>query len=221
MAWQPRPNSHAARIIEYLASHPAGASDSELEHALGGNVSHQTVNITCRSLEKRGVLQRGTDGSVIKNRLITQGVILSGEPVENPHWDGDPSKPWDWEGNVQLAVMALLTDEGWSIQGVANTATQEHGKDIRAQRNGFVLWVTVKGYPKGTEKTNPSTQARHWFSQAMFDVILWREESVSARIAVALPDKVTYRNLAAKTTWFQKTAGLSFIWVSEGKAKWA
>jgi hypothetical protein len=50
MVWQRTPNTHAARIVEYLQAHPEGASDGELVKALGVT-NPATVNMVCRNLE--------------------------------------------------------------------------------------------------------------------------------------------------------------------------
>jgi hypothetical protein len=125
------------------------------------------------------------------------------------------SRPWSWEGNVQAAVVDFLVREGWSVLRQANTASKERGKDVKLERDGIALWVTVKGFPEPTQRTRPYTQAQHWFKDALFDVIRWREEDPAARIAVALPMMPTYRNLAARTTWFQAAAQFSHLWVTE------
>ncbi len=124
-------------------------------------------------------------------------------------------RPWSWEGNVQVAVVDFLVHEGWSVSRQANTATRERGKDIELEREGTKLWVTVKGFPAGTGRASRTTQARHWFKAALFDVILWREGDLATEIAVALPAMPTYRNLAARTTWFQSAARFSYLWVTE------
>jgi len=77
------------------------------------------------------------------------------------------------------------------------------------------LWVTVKGYPKGTDKTKPSVQARHWFKQAIFDIIVYREEDNHVSLAVAMPDYPRYRKLAQKIPWFKKAAHFAYFWVKE------
>jgi hypothetical protein len=126
----------------------------------------------------------------------------------------DISRPWSWEGNVQDVAVKALVEHGWTIRRVANTASREPGKDIEAERSGAVLWVTVKGYPTGTPKTRPQTQARHWFAHALFDVILWRNQDADVQIAVALPRMPTYENLAARTAWFERAAGVCYLWVT-------
>jgi hypothetical protein len=131
---------------------------------------------------------------------------------------GEPRdlRPWSWEGNVQDAAVASLVAHGWNVRRVADTASRAPGKDIEAVRDGVVLWATVKGYPAGTPRTRPNVQARHWFSHALFDVILWREEDAESRIVVVLPRMPTYERLAARTTWFARAAGYSYLWVTEG-----
>ncbi|CAA9562849.1 MAG: hypothetical protein AVDCRST_MAG70-1799 [uncultured Thermomicrobiales bacterium] len=128
---------------------------------------------------------------------------------------GTTPPPWFWEGNIQATVIERLVAVGWTVIRQANTATREPGKDIELQREDVTLWVTVKGFPNGTPRTHPNTQARHWFTAAIFDVILWREADQDTRIAVALPAMPTYRRQATRTTWFQRTADFSYLWVDE------
>jgi hypothetical protein len=104
-----------------------------------------------------------------------------------------------------------------TIARVANTSTREPGIDIEAlTRDGVPLWMTVKGVPEDKGGTRPPTQARQWFSQAMFDVILYRQRSRTAILAVGLPDDFkTYQALAKSVRWFMTVAGATFYWVSE------
>ena len=124
-------------------------------------------------------------------------------------------RPWFWEGNVQNAVIAHLQDNGYRIVRSANTATRETGKDIEAQGSTGPLWVTVKGFPAGTPRTQPSTQASHWFKQALFDIIVWRGENSEAELVLALPDFQRYRRLAEKVHWLQAVARFAYFWVDE------
>lgn len=103
------------------------------------------------------------------------------------------ARPWSWEGNVQSKIVGKLKSEGWRIVQAVNTASRDAGKDIVAERDGKTLWVTVKGFPAGTPKTSPTTQARHWFARATFDVVLWRGEDAETHIAVGLPKKGNLR----------------------------
>ena len=96
---------------------------------------------------------------------------------------------------------------------IANTASRESGKDIEAiTPNGKTLWVSVKGWPEKSQ----NTQARHWFSQGLFDIILYRDESKDVELALAFPDGFpTYNNLAKRVRWFQELAKFKIFWVSE------
>jgi hypothetical protein len=128
-----------------------------------------------------------------------------------------PAHSWYWEGNVQAQLIEHLKERGMTIARVANTSTREPGIDIEAlTRDGVPLWMTVKGVPEDKGGTRPPTQARQWFSQAMFDVILYRQRSRTAILAVGLPDDFkTYQALAKSVRWFMTVAGATFYWVSE------
>ncbi|MBA1340608.1 MAG: hypothetical protein C5S40_00520 [ANME-2 cluster archaeon] len=98
---------------------------------------------------------------------------------------------------------------------VADTASHQRGKDIEAENNGKTVWISVKGYPKGTAKTHPSTQAGHWFKQAVFDILEYRGEDSNAELGLAIPDFPRYRNLAEKISWLQPVAEFTYYWVQE------
>ena len=67
----------------------------------------------------------------------------------------------------------------------------------------FLLWVAVKGFPENKRQTQPATQARHWFSQAIFDLVCYHGENSIVSLALEIPDvRRTYRNLLKKTEWF-------------------
>ncbi len=59
--------THQDRIIDYLQTHPDGATDGELTEALDIKW-HQTVNQECRLLESLGVLSRDEDPDLWENR---------------------------------------------------------------------------------------------------------------------------------------------------------
>jgi hypothetical protein len=70
----------------------------------------------------------------------------------------------------------------------------------------------VKGWPE----KSPNTQARHWFSQAAFDLVMYRDQSPSVELAVGLPDGFkTYRNLLARITWLRANLPCDIYFVSE------
>ena len=104
---------------------------------------------------------------------------------------------------------------GFNIRSKADTASRQQGIDIEAEKDGKALWVSVKGYPKGTDRTNPSVQAGHWFKLAVFDVIEYRGRDKNVQLAIALPDYPRYRSLAQKITWFKEVAKFTYYWVKE------
>lgn len=184
---------------------------------LAGMTSRQQANARGRHLEELGVIRRGNGSCSVCGGYKTVSVPTD---VELPVMVEDTSQnPWHWEGNVQAALVEYLTAEGWSILGTANTATKEAGVDVKAlDPQGGEWWITVKGYPekKPMKPTNPATQARHWFSHAMFDVVMYRTERQDIRIGVAFPSPFgTYERLATRSSWLHDNAPFTYFWVKE------
>jgi len=208
------------RIIQYLKNHPEGVDDDGLTFALGLKFRQQ-ANSRCRQLEKEGFVKRKFLNGKIHNFWLdnySAAKITESKKALNPQRDSlEVSKfdLWFWEGNIQSVVVNYLVSQGYSIKSVADTASKQTGVDIVAQRDGKSLWVSVKGYPKGTEKTNPSTQSAHWFTHGIFDIIKYREKNKDLELALAIPDFPRYRNLAENITWFKSAANFSYFWVDE------
>lgn len=203
-------------ILRYLRGNSAGACDDCLSRETGV-IPRQEVNVAARALEAQGVVVRSPracplcNGNKIVTRLSTSQPIPAVVP---PSADAPPAaRAWTWEGNIQAAVVRHLSAKGYLILRVSDTGMREQGKDIVARApTGEQLWISVKGLPE----TSVQPQARHWFGGALFDVILYREESSNVRIGVGLPDGVsTYLNLARRVTWFKQASGLRWYWVSE------
>ncbi len=135
--------------------------------------------------------------------------------VHVPPVNGDP--PWYWEGNVQSRLIGWLAQNAHHLQRVANTATREQGIDVEALTpSGQRLLISVKGHPQATEKTKAPTQARHWFSSAVFDLVLYRDAYPDARLALALPAGFrTYDSLAQRIQWLRKMMPFAIYWVAE------
>lgn len=115
-------------------------------------------------------------------------------------------------GNVQDRVVEHVQNLGYRVLSVANTATKQQGKDVIATSpSGRTLWISAKGYPVGTLKTNRRTQAQHWFAHALFDLVLWHGEDASVVLALALPEHTTYRNLANRQDGFLLGWGRPFF----------
>lgn len=199
------------RIVEYLSQHPEGVDDDQIAIALSLR-RRQQANQRCHRLAEFGIVTRRSVDGKIRN-FLNPGASLPAQPFpDRPALE----RPWFWEGKVQQAVVRFLTGSGYQIQSVADTAAKQQGKDIVATTaHGQTLWVSAKGYPEGTVKTNPRTQARHWFAHALFDLILWHGENASAVLALALPEQKTYRNLVTRVGWFLDKLGARVFWVSE------
>ena len=208
---------------------------------LGGWSARQTTRAVALRLEAGGVVSRrsGVCSLCLKNKIITvaiedgvsvaagaepalqdPGFRLVARPVPSAVARPEPTTPasvdrsWYWEGNVQSVIAGYLAAQGYRLRQVANTSTRETGVDVIAEKAGRELWVTVKGYPQGTSKTNPSTQSRHWFSHAVFDVVLYRSRDAEVDIAVGLPDGfTTYLNLASRVGWLKERVPFAFLWV--------
>lgn len=205
------------RIIAYLKSHPEGIDDSALTEALDLK-RRQQANTRCRKLAEDGIIERRRVNGKIQNFWLNDGQKPTTPDLPSLLDSSTKifdSRVWFWEGNVQAMVVKYLAKQGYSIRSVANTATRAPGKDIEAERSEKSLWITVKGFPEGTKKTQPSTQAGHWFSGAIFDLIKYRGESSTAELAIALPDFPRYRKLAEKISWFQSATKFSYFWVQE------
>ena len=118
---------------------------------------------------------------------------------------------------MQGRVIDHLRQSGFDILSATDTAARERGKDIVAAGPDGELWITVKGYPEPTKKTPPSTQAGHWFKQAVFDVLEYRGKREDVALAIALPDFPRYRDLAKRIEWLREPLPFLYFWVdSEG-----
>jgi hypothetical protein len=139
----------------------------------------------------------------------------------------DP-RGWPWEGHVQALFTGYLREHGWVIRAVADTATKARGVDVLAQKDSRRLGAEVKGWPsdgyadphrQGEAKaTTPSTQAGHWFSQALCKAIMLLDSHPGYDSLVVLPDYPRYRDLADRTRTGRKTAGLHVVLVDEDGA---
>lgn len=159
---------------------------------------------------------KGRCSKCLKGKIVT---YLSGhssaarEPRDSEQSTAEVTeRPWYWEGSVQATVVSYLAYNGYRIQNVANTYTREAGKDIVAVApDGTELWVSVKGYPERSR----NVQARHWFSGAVFDLILYRGASAGASLALALPEGFsTYANLLPRVAWLKQLMPFHVYWVS-------
>lgn len=181
----------------------------------------QTVYITCTNLSKVSIIQRqhGKCHHCRKYKIVnmkstshsTISEIASAR--EQTQSTSSNERPWFWEGHVQEKVVSYLIHNGFEIKVTADTAARTQGKDIIATRSdGQEHWISVKGYPEKSQHT----QARHWFSAAIFDLVLYREENQNVKLAIALPAGfATYQNLLPRINWLKQTMQFDVYWVAK------
>ena len=176
----------------------------------------QQINQWCRKMVASNFISRDK-GSCLKcrgdkliNRVGMKAIALSPSKTRREQTTGHP---WYWEGNVQRRIVEHLEASGYAIVRAADTGSRESGKDIEARSvDGRTLWLSVKGYP---EKSS-NTQARHWFAETLFDLILYREQDSAVELGIGLPDDhKTYINLSKRVGWFKQLVPFRFYWVSE------
>lgn len=187
--------------------------------AASGIKPRQAINTLCRDLAASNIVMRrnGKCERCRKAKLVNR---LSDE--QQAQLEVAPSAPptsvqtsvvraWYWEGNVQEKVVSHLMRSGYLVRSLADTASREAGKDIIAVApDGNELWVSVKGYPERSR----NVQARHWFSGAVFDLVLYRGQSPSVTLALALPDGfTTYTNLLPRINWLKSSMQFQVFWV--------
>lgn len=217
--------SNQTQFTDALTAASGPLCDDCLTTVIGWHNRQQANSVGTKLGYKGAVLRRrGTCVRCARDKIVSElrggGVKPTieappGDPETAPVASTD-ERPWHWEGHVQAAIVGHLSATGWRITQVIDTASKAQGVDVIAQKDGQEMWVTVKGYPEGSSATNPSTQGRHWFSQAMFDVVRYRTQQPDIAIGVGLPDGfTTYLNLALTVEWLRETAPLVFYWVGE------
>jgi hypothetical protein len=220
------------RILEALKSNGKQVCDDCMV-GLASLTRRQDSFLNGAQLEKEGLIRRFKDQCALCSKVKTVNILSakgsSSPPVlaheipvkeeRTPQKTTSGEKPWHWEGNVQSALASWLARNGYRLIQVANTGTHAAGKDIIALNpDGKEIWVTVKGFPevKADTSTNPPIQARHWFSGAIFDTILYRNENPEVQIGVALPEGFqTYTTLAQRVQWYKQLVPFTFFWVSD------
>ncbi len=221
--------THKDRILNALSRIAVPLCDDCL--AKVADISpRQTVYQNCTALAKAGLIERGQGECALCGKVKkvswtgnlmdpsagfhdAAGVKRGGVSSSDHKMKSDGTFPWFWEGNVQAKLVTYLAGCGYSIRSVADTISRTRGKDIVALTpEGRELWVSVKGFPENS----PNTQARHWFAQAVFDVILYRSENRTVELALALPYGFpTYERLTSRISWLRAALPLKIFWVDE------
>lgn len=180
-------------------------------------VPRQTVYSICRSLSESSIIYRYQGICDHCHKTKTTSRLPDGNEsktvkIINPPKIDSAKSAWYWEGNIQSKVVNHLVFNGFTIRSVADTASRTSGKDIVASKDGNDLWVSVKGYPEKSQHT----QARHWFSEVIFDLILYHGENAAIQLGIALPDGfTTYENLAPRIRWLKDSLPFQIYWVNE------
>ena len=161
------------------------------------------------------------EASVVSNPIAANPLPSS---ALQPATGGDATRPWHWEGNVQVALGEHLKSSGWTITAFADTGRKESGIDLAATRAGRALVVEVKGFPSTTyehgerrglsKPTQPTNQARQWYAHALLSVMRLLEKHPAAIVALCFPDFATYRKLIHATRTSLKTLGVGIYLVS-------
>jgi hypothetical protein len=218
--------THKDRILKTLSETAMPVCDDCLAKATGIN-PRQTIYQNCTKLANKGIIRRGQGECTFCAKI--KKVSWNEKRVENyasPQAKADITQtetsspkekgsktisPWYWEGNIQSKLVAYLAGKGYFIRSVTDTASKLQGKDIVAvSPEGRELWVSVKGFPEN----NSYTQARHYFAQAVFDVVLYRSENPTVELALALPHGFpTYERLASRISWLSSALPLKIYWV--------
>ncbi len=163
--------------------------------------------------------------------VLTGGAVASVETARRaePEVRRSVSKEahdWPWEGRVQAVFGNYLQLHGWTVTGMADTATKARGVDLLAYKRDRRLGAEVKGWPSvgyadprradEVKRTQPSTQAGHWFSQALMKAIMLRDSHPDHESLVIVPDYPRYRDLARRTVTGRTSAQVHVVFVQEG-----
>jgi len=194
----------AERIVELLKQNP-GLSDRQIADRLFGvGKPQQSVNITCRNLEKRGVLhRRNILGSPIGN-------YLTGQELKTPRSRKSINKVIDEEplseDDIKEFLEKWLVAQGWKVKVAWGHV---HGIDIDAIKE-HERWVIEA---KGQGSLNPM---RVNYFLGILGETLQRMEDPNAKYSIALPDIEQFRNLWRRLPFLAKSrTGITAIFVDK------
>lgn len=172
--------------------------------------------------EVAGDVESRTAPPIIRTAYTPRATRSGLRSLEEPE---EMSAEWHTEANIQASLVTALAADGWRILSVANTATKEHGVDVIAARHSQTVGIEVKGFPSRgyadparagqVKRTSPSTQAGHWYAQAMLAAMRLRGKEPEWRSIIALPDFPRYRDLHAETAGSLAAAQIEVWWVDQ------
>ncbi|MFI6761740.1 hypothetical protein ACIBF5_21630 [Micromonospora sp. NPDC050417] len=184
------------------------ANDSKVQAAAWRAAGWRVDSVD--QLAEQVVFRRGRAGGSRSAAVVAGGAVSALAPLPEAIDRPDLGvRDGMRESEVQASIVIHLVRGGWTIRHTADTATKEHGIDVIATREGRTLAIEVKGFPsrhyqdprraEQTKPTAPSTQARHWYAQALLKAMLTRSEHPDFDLAIGLPDAPTYRSLYRRT----------------------
>ncbi|ABL81778.1 MULTISPECIES: hypothetical protein [unclassified Nocardioides] len=172
--------------------------------------------------EVAGDVEPRTEPPRVRSVATSPAAAAPTRDLEEP---AELSGEWHTEANVQASLVTALAAEGWRILSVANTATKEQGIDVIASLDGQTVGVEVKGFPSRgyadparageVKRTSPSTQAGHWYAQAVLAAMRLRGKEPTWRSVIAVPDFPRYRDLHAETAGSLAAAQIEVWWVDQ------
>lgn len=156
----------------------------------------------------------------------------AGVPPRDLEVFAERSEEWHTEANTQASLVTAMAVGRYRILSVANTATKERGIDVMASRGAQAIGVEVKGFlsrnyadparASEAKRTSPSTQAGHWYAQAVLAAMRLRGKEPTWRSVIALPDFLRYRDLYAETAASLAAAQIEIWWVHQtGSVDWS
>lgn len=210
-------------LTAWFVAHPTPLCDDCLASATQVTPRQRARDVAL-GLESLGVVLRGEGACsrCSKDKIVTwRDRDMPAPPPAEPPESSIEDRPWFWEGNVQHHLAHWLKATGHEIVSTADTARRDRGVDIVATKEAQETWVTVKGWPRATARTQPYLQARHYFAGAMLDVLVYRSENPAVAIAVGLPDGFpTYATLASRVKSLAAPLRFDFLWVdSSGRVR--
>lgn len=123
----------------------------------------------------------------------------------DPNWDY--SQEWFYEGNVTKKIADYMEKvEDFTIHTDLSLGIYRRGPDIKANKGSSIWRIEVKGYPsnkyvrdslggkKGElkKRTRPNSQARHWFSEALFQVLYAKSKNPQLEIGLGFTNHDVY-----------------------------
>lgn len=215
-------STNTDRVLETLRLSAQPLDDDEIANRARIQ-PRQQVNQICRRLQAEGRVDRhpGPNGKIV-NSLTPRSSQHAPPPRAS---DRALARPWPWEGAVQQSFVDALERAGWVVTATADTAVKARGVDVLARKGSRRLGAEVKGWPGTTyadprraedrKPTQPSTQAGHWFAQALMKAIMLLDSHPGSESLVVLPDgHARYDDLARRTASGRASAGVHVVFVT-------